>query len=152
MGNWTFAEYSVGVIAGSIPPSRALVVQILRKMRGEAVPNKNMLGVPKPRSGHGYVLKRFSRIPDASSQIRGTPEVSTHSKGSKNTTKRCQPMKPWEREAIRAVSQDSGRESILPLHNMQSASSNEGISGTVDVHVDTCRADSSLAINELGKQ
>ena len=78
--------------------------------------------------------------------------MSTDSKGSKSTPKRYQPMKPWEREANRAASQDSGRESILPLHNMQSASSKEGIPRTIDVHVDTGGANSSVAVNELGQQ
>ena len=149
---WTFAEFSVGVIAGSIPPCRGLVVQTLRKMRGEAVPKKNTLGVPRSRSGHGYLFKSFSRITDALSRIRGTPEVSTDLKGSKSTPKRHQPMKPWEREANRAVSQDSGRDIILPLHDMQSASSKEGILRTIDVHVDTGGADSSFSVNQLGQQ
>ena len=60
-------------------------------------------------------------------------------------------MKPWGREANRAVSQDSGRESILPLQNMQSASSKEGILRTIDVHVITRGTDSGLAVNELGQ-
>lgn len=121
-------------------------------MRGQAGPNENTLGVSKSRSGHGYLLKSISRITDALSRFRGTPEVSTDSKGSKSSPKRYQPMKPWGREASRAVSQDSGRESILPLHNMQSASSKEGILRTIDVHVGTRGAESGLAVNELGQQ
>ena len=78
--------------------------------------------------------------------------MSTDSKGSKSTPKRYHPMKPWEREASRAVSRDSGRESILPLNDMQSASSKEGILRTIDVHVGTRGADSGLAVNELGQQ
>ena len=61
-------------------------------------------------------------------------------------------MQPWGREASRAPSEASGTESILPLHNMQSTSSKEGILRTIDVHVGSHGADSGLTINELGQQ
>lgn len=121
-------------------------------MRREVIPNKNALVVPKPRSGHGYLLKRFSRIPDALPQIRGIPEVSTDLKGSKSNPMIFQPLKSWEREANRDASQDNDRDNILPLHNMQNASFNEAVPRTFDVHVDSREADSSLAVNELGQQ
>ena len=152
MGIWSFAELSVAVIAGSIPPCRALAVQTLCKMRGEVVPNKNTPVVPKARSRHGYLLKRFSNIPDALSRIRGIPEASTDSNGSRGTLKRYQPTTSWERETNRAASQESGRDSILPLYSMQSPSSEEGIPRTFDVNVDTRGADDSLGVNELGQQ
>ena len=121
-------------------------------MRGEVDPNKNAPVVPKPRPGRGYLLKRFSRISDAFSRIRGIPEVLTSSKGSKSTPKSYQATRPWQREANRATSQDSDRDTILPLHNMQNASFNEEVPKTFDLHVDTREADSSLAVNELGQE
>ena len=61
-------------------------------------------------------------------------------------------MKPWKLEANRAVSQDSGRESILPLHNTQSANLEAGILKTVDVNIGTSEDDIGLAANKVGRQ
>ena len=61
-------------------------------------------------------------------------------------------MKPWNREVNRAASQDSGRESIIPLHNEPSASLEMGILKTVDVNVGAGEDDSGLAVNEIRQQ
>ena len=58
-------------------------------------------------------------------------------------------MKSWNRETDRAASQDSGRESILPLHNKTNASLETGILKTVDLHVRTGGDDNGLSINRL---
>ena len=154
MGSWTTAEFCVGIIAGSIPPCRVLVVQILRKLRGEAPPNENTIGVPNTRSGHSSLLKSLSKITNAFSwnRTRASPEASGDSKGSKNSQKRYIPMKPWNKELNRPVSQDSSREQILPLHNMPSASLKTGILKTVDVDVGNGEDSSDFAANGLGQQ
>ena len=44
-------------------------------------------------------------------------------------------MKPWNMNANRALSQDSGRESILPSHSVSNENPETGIWKTVDVRV-----------------
>ena len=46
-------------------------------------------------------------------------------------------MKAWNVKAKRALSQDSGRESILPLHTVSGTNPDRGIWKTVDVRVGT---------------
>ena len=115
MGSWTFAEFSVGIIAGSIPPCRAFVLQTLHNFRGEAPSNDNMIDTPNSRFGHSFPLNSFSRIVNASSRS----QVDTGAPGRF-------PARVWNREANRAASQESGRESILPLHNALKPSSEVG--------------------------
>lgn len=58
-------------------------------------------------------------------------------------------MKPWNMEANRALSQDSGRESILPLHSVSGANPETGILKTVDVRVGSSGDDGSLAADKF---
>lgn len=148
LGEWTFAESSVGIIAGSIPPCRAFVLQTLRKFRGEASPNGNTIVVPNFRSGRSYLLKSLSRVTNALFRSRASPKASGVSKGSKNSQKQYTSTNPWNRETIRAASQDSERESILLLHTARNASLETGIMKTVDVRVGTGEDDIGLATNE----
>ena len=115
MGCWTFAEFSVGIIAGSIPPCRAFVLQTLYKFSGETLSNDNIIDTPKSRFGHSFPLNNFSRITDASSRS----QVDTGAPGRF-------PAKVWNRAANRAASQESGGESILPLHNVHKPNSEIG--------------------------
>ena len=55
-------------------------------------------------------------------------------------------MKPWNMKANRTLSQDSGRESILPLHR---ANPDTGIWKTVDVRVGTSGDDGNLATDSF---
>ena len=61
-------------------------------------------------------------------------------------------MKPWNMEANRALSQDSGRENILPLHSVSRANAETGILKTVDVRVGTSEDDGSLASDEFAQR
>lgn len=142
MSIWTSAEYSVGIIAGSIPPCRTLVLGTVHKFRGKAPPNENENAVPSSRSGQFYTLKSLARITNAFTRSRASPEASGSSRGSKSSQKKYIPMKPWSREAIRAVSHDSGRESFLPLHSVPKANLESGILKTVDVRVGSAEDDS----------
>ena len=58
-------------------------------------------------------------------------------------------MKPWNMESNRALSQDSGRESILPLHSVSGANPDTGILKTVDVRVGNSGDDDSPATNNF---
>ena len=58
-------------------------------------------------------------------------------------------MKPWNLEANRTLSEDSGRESILPLHSVFRANPETGILKTVDVRVGTSGDDGSLAADQF---
>ena len=58
-------------------------------------------------------------------------------------------MKPWNMKANRALSQDSGRESILPLHSVSGANPDTGIWKTVDVKVGNSGDDGSLATDNF---
>ena len=112
LANWSFAECSVAIIAGSIPPCRALVLQTVRKFGGETPPNENVIGVPKSRLGHSY-----QRFTNALSRIRASPKAFGGSKGLGSSQKKYNPTKLWFGEASRTVSQDSRRNIILPLYN-----------------------------------
>lgn len=150
---WSSAEYFVGIIAGSIPPCRMLVLQWIPKFRGEAPPNEGTTGISNPRSSYFYSLKHFSRITNAFSRGRATvPETSRGWKGSRNSQKNYIPMRPWNVEANRAFSQDSGRESILPFHSVSRANPETGILKTVDVRVGACGSDGSLATDESAQR
>ncbi len=105
-----------------------------------------------PRFGYFYTPKSLAKITNAVYRSRASPEPSRGSKGSKNLQKNYTPMKPWNREANRTVSQDSGRESILPLHGVPRANLNSGILKTVDVRVRTAEDDSDLEANDFAHQ
>ena len=153
MATWSAAEYSVGIIAGSIPPCRALVLQMIRKFRGEATPNENPYGVPRPHSGYFYSFKSLARIANALSWVKASPEASEDSEGSKNSQKKYTPLRPWNLEANRAISQDSGRECILPLHNVPRANLESGILKTIVVRVGTAEDNSSgLVANDFAQR
>lgn len=125
---WSTAEYCVGIIAGSVPPCRALVLQMIREFKSKAPPNVNTVGFQNSRSGHSSLLKRLPKVanPFSRSRARASPEWSGELKDSK-TFQRYIPMKPWNRKHNRSVSQDSSRDNILPLHTMPSARSKTGI-------------------------
>lgn len=147
---WTSAEFSVGIIAGSIPPCRTFVLQAVHKFTGEAPPSGDAYGVPNSRrSGYLYPFKSLARITNRYSWSRASPEVSGGSKGSKISQKKYIPLKPWNMEANRAVSHDSGRESMLPLHSMPKANLESGILKTVDVRVRTGEVDSGPAADDF---
>ncbi|KAM0801648.1 hypothetical protein BDR22DRAFT_971869 [Usnea florida] len=112
LASWTFAEFSVGIIAGSIPPCRVLVLQILYRFGGKAPSNENTDKAPSSRSGLSFPLKSLSRTTNTSSRSQSNAEAPEDSQ------KRYIPAKLWNREATRAASQDSGREYILPLHSV----------------------------------
>ena len=153
LATWSSAEYFVGIITGSIPPCRMLVLQWIPKFRSEAPPNEGTTGISNSRSSYFYSLKDFSRITDAFPRSRATsPETSRGSKGSRNSQKKYIPMKPWNMEANRAFSQDSGRESILPPHSVSRAKPETGILKTVDVRVRTCGDDGSFATDESAQR
>ena len=150
---WTMAEYCVGIIAGSVPPCRALVIQMVLKFRSKAPPNVNTFRSQNSRSGHSSLLRSLSKIANTFSwsRARASSEVSDELRDSENF-QRCTPMKPWNRKYKRPVSQDSGRENILPLHTMPSASLQTKILKTVDVNVGTGEDGSGFATNGLGQQ
>ena len=135
LGSWTFAEFSVAMIAGSIPPCRVFVLQIIYNLRGDAASNEDMS--PNSRSGHSFPLKSLSRITTAVSRSRASAEAPRVSKGPKRSQKKYVSAKRWSREANRPVSQESGRESILPLHSVPEPSLETGVLRTVDVEVGT---------------
>ena len=130
------AEYCVGIIAGSVPPCRALVIQMIHQFRGEAPARKNTVGVPNTRFRHSSLHECLSKITIVFSwsRARANPKASGELKNSKNL---YIPMKPWNRKHNRFFRQDSGRENILPLHTMPSARLKTGILKTVDVNVGT---------------
>ena len=137
MASWSFAEFSVAIIAGSIPPCRVFVLQTLHKLRGEATSNENMFNTPSSRSGYRFPLKSLSKITAAVSRSRTSAEAPRVSKAPKSSQKKYASAKRWSREANRPVSQESGRESILPLHRVPEPSLETGILRTVDVEVGT---------------
>ena len=149
MAKLSFAEPSVGIIAGSIPPCRAFVLQMLRKVRGQAAPNKNTTGASNSRSGHRYIFKRLSRITNALSWSRANPHAPGNLQGSRILQKNYVPTNPWDREGNRAASQDSGRELILPLYKVPDANLESGKIKTVDLTVRTGEYDSSFATNDV---
>ena len=81
-----------------------------------------------------------------------SPEVSRGSKGSSGLRKNHIPMKPWNMKANRAFSQDSGRESILPLQNVSGANPDTGIWKTVDVRVGTSGDDGNFATDKSAQR
>ncbi len=74
--------------------------------------------------------------------------MSRGSRGSRGLQKNHIPMKIWNMRANRALSQDSGRESMLPLHTGSGANPEAGIWKTVDVRVGTSGDDGGLATDE----
>lgn len=137
MAIWSSAEYYVGIIAGSIPPCRALVLQTVHKFRGKASISETT-GVSSLRSGYFSLLQKLSNITNALSWSRApSPEMSRGSRGSRSLKKNHIPMKPWNMKANRAPSQDSARESILPLHGVSGANPDPGVWKTVHVRVGT---------------
>lgn len=150
MAIWSSAEYYVGIIAGSIPPCRALVLQTVNKFRGKASPSERITGVSSPRSGYFYSPQKFSSVTNALFRSRApSPETSRGSRGSRSLRKNHIPMKPWNMKANRALSQDSGRESILPVHSVSGANPDTGIWKTVDVKVGNSGDDGSLATDNF---
>ena len=130
-----------------------LVLQTVHKFRGEALPNAKTTSVSSSGSGYLYSLRNFSRITNAFSWSRATgPATSRDSRGSRNLQKTYIPMKPWNMEANRALSQDSGRESILPLHSVSRANPETRILKTVEVRVGTCGDDGSLTPDEFAQR
>ncbi|KAM0804621.1 hypothetical protein BDR22DRAFT_817709 [Usnea florida] len=131
---WSSAEYFVGIIAGSIPPCRALVLQTARNFRGKASSSEATSGVSKHRSGNFYSLQKLSNMTNALHWAQApNSKTSRGSRGSRGLRKNHIPMKPWDMKANRALSQDSGSESILPLQNVSGANPDTGIWKTVDV-------------------
>ena len=61
-------------------------------------------------------------------------------------------MKPWDMKANRALSQDSGSESILPLQNVSEANPDTRIWKTVDVRVGTSGDDGNLATDKFAQR
>ena len=151
MAIWSSAEYFVGIIAGSIPPCRALVLQTVHKFRGKASLSKTpdseaTTGVSSHRSGQLYSLQKLSNIANALFWSRAPdPEMSRGSRGSRSLRNNHIPMKPWNMKANRTLSEDSGRDSILPLHSVSEANQDTGIWKTVDVRVATSGEDGNLA-------
>ena len=146
---WSSAEYFVGIIAGSIPPCRAFVLQMANKIQGKTSSNEESTGVMSPRSGYFYLLPNFSRISNAFSRNREqlSSETSRGPGGSKSFQKDHTAMEPWNVLKVeRALSQDSGRESILPRHSMSGTGANPdtGIWKTVDIRVGTSGDDGGL--------
>ena len=154
LATWSSAEYFVGIIAGSIPPCRVLVLQTVHRFRGETLPNAKTSSASSSRSGHFYSLKNFSRVTNAFAWSRATtgPDTSRGSRGSRNLRKTYIPMQPWNMDANRALSQDSGRESILPLHSVSRGNPETGILKTVDVRVGTSGDDRSLATDVFAQR
>lgn len=135
---WSSAEYFVGIIAGSIPPCRALVLQTVHKFRGKASSSERTPGASSPRSSYFYSPQKFSRITQAWSRSRASsPGVSGGSRGSRSLRTNHIPLKPWNMKTNRTISQDSGRESILPLQSESGANPDTAIWKTVDVRVGT---------------
>ena len=148
---WTMAEYCVGIIAGSIPSCRALVMQMVHEFRSKAPPKVNTVGLQNSRSGYSSLLRILPRIahPFSRSRARARPEVSGELEDSKNF-QRYIPTKPWNRKHNQFFRQDSGRENILPLHTMPSARLKTGILKTVDVNVGTGETGSGGIANGRG--
>ncbi|KAM0805601.1 hypothetical protein BDR22DRAFT_884584 [Usnea florida] len=145
---WSTAEFCVGIIAGSIPPCRALVMQMIYEFRNKAPPNVNTAGFQNPRSGHRFLLKSLPKIanPFSKSRARARPEVSGELNDSR-IFRRYFLMEPWNRKHNRSVSQESGRENILPLHTIPNARLKTGILKTVDVNVGTGETGSGVTAN-----
>ena len=78
--------------------------------------------------------------------------MSRGSRGSRSLPKNHIPLKPWNMKASRALSQDSGRESILPLHGVPGANPDTGIWKTVDVKVGTSGEDGNLATDKFAQR
>ena len=78
--------------------------------------------------------------------------MSRGSRGSRGLRKNHIPMKRWDMKANRALSQDSGRESILPLQNVSGANPDTGIWKTVDVRVGTSGDDGNLATERFAQR
>ena len=150
MSIWTSAEYFVGIIAGSIPPCRALALQTVHKFRGKASSSETTSGGSSRRSGYFYSPKKLSNITNALSWSR-VPS-SEMSGGSRNSRKTNIPMKPWNTKANRALSQDRGRESILTFHTVSGAISDTRIWKTVDVRVGTSGDDGNPAIDNSAER
>lgn len=136
MAIWSSAEYYVGIIAGSIPPCRALVLQTVHKFRSKASSSETTIGASSShRSGYSHSLQTLSNIITALSYRRApSPELS---RGSGSLRKDHILMKPWNMKANRAPSQDSARESILPLHSVSGTTPDTKIWKTVHVTVGT---------------
>ena len=76
--------------------------------------------------------------------------MSRGSRGSRSMRNNHIPMKPWTMKANRTLSQDSGEDSILPLHSASSgANPDTGIWKTVDVRVGTSGDDGNLATGQF---
>ena len=112
-------------------------MQTLHKLRGKATSNENLFVAPTSRFGHGFPLRSLSRITTAISRSRASAEATRVSKGPRSSQKKYVSAKRWSRGANRPVSQESGRESILPLHRVPEPSLETGILRTVDVEVGT---------------
>ena len=145
---WSIAEFCVGIIAGSVPPCRALVMQMIHEYRSKAPPNVNTAGFQNPRFGHSCLPKILPKIanPFSRSRTRAPPDVSGEFKDSK-IFQRYSLMEPWNRKHNRSVSQESGREHILPLHTIPKARLKTGILKTVDVNVGTGETGSGINAN-----
>ena len=150
MAIWSSAEYYVGIIAGSIPPCRALVLQTVNKFRGKASSSETTSGVSSHRSSYFYSLQKLSNVINALPWSQApSPEMSRGSRGSRSLRKDHIPMKSWDMRANRALSQDSGRESILPLHSVSGANPDTGIWKTVDIRVGTSGDEGNLATDRF---
>ena len=121
---------------------------MIREFRSKAPPNVNTAGSQHSHSGLSSLLKKLLKIanPFSRSRTRARPEVSGELKDSK-IFQRYSLLKPWNRKPDRSVSQDSGRENILPLHTMPSARLKTGILKTVDFNVGTYEAGSGVTAN-----
>lgn len=139
LASWSFAEFSVAMVAGSIPPCRALVLQTLHKFRGEAPSDENLVDRPNNRFGHNFPLNIFPKITNASSRSQGS------AKGPLDSERKYMSASLWNRKATRAGSLDSGREHILPLHKVVKPSSETGVQLIVEVTVGTGEDDTGFA-------
>ena len=146
MAIWSSAEYHVGMIAGSIPPCRSLVVDTFRKVTGgkDSPHNeKTTAGVSSSsssRSGKFYSIRHFSaRVTDSFDPSRA-PGSDMSRGGSRILLQKIhRTMPPWNMKANRGLSQDGETESILPLHHSVAGTNLDTAIGkkTVDVRIGT---------------
>ena len=126
LADWTIAEYSIGIVVGSVPPCRTLFLQIA-----------SIFGIGKPRDRNTTSLQTSTS--DSNLLTRFISNVSTVFSRSKpppsNTKEQFSISKHWGNRNRRRNSLES-EGSILPLRNVAVPSKAEaGIIKTVDFQV-----------------
>ena len=104
---WSYAEISIGIVCGSLPPCRTFLRNLGSKLRKTIYPHENTTSIPGSASTRSFLRKSLSKLSIVSSRSQSGP--GSFDEPFPTTMYLGRPD-------IRRISHDSGG-SLLPLHH-----------------------------------